>query len=292
MSGYTNQYNASKNYTLHRFHDEERGVQSTELNEIQSREQLKIKKLSEIVGQGFVRTGGYNNIVNGTGVVTLDAAEVFVDGDYLHIDAGTVTIPDGLAVKVGVRVEEQTITSVEDATLLNPVTGVDGFDKPGADRTKKNLTWGWEASDSSDDGGTGTLYPLSFFYDRRFLAQRSSFRPPRALINHDDFSGMTVFDDILYDFDLGDVNVTTDITLKVDNDVFYNFAESGTKYFADLQGTIQTTNRIVKIERLDSGIRFNGKDIDLNNDQARVSFFLKRETNVNWFVTGINYYGN
>lgn len=289
MSGYTNQYDASKNYTLHRFHDEERGVQSTELNELQSREQLKIKKLSEIIGQGFVRSGGFNNIVNGTGVVTLDAAEVFVDGHYLSVAAGTVTIPDGLAVKVGVRVVDSVITSVEDASLLNPVVDTDGYDKPGADREKKTLSWGWEASDASDDGGSGTLYPLIFFYDRRYLAQRTSFNPPRALINHDDFSGMTIFDDILYDFDLGNVNVTTDITVKLDNDTFYNYAESGTKYFSDFAATAGEANRIVKIERLDAGIRFNGRDIDIDFDTAKASFFIKRETDIDWFVTGINY---
>jgi hypothetical protein len=279
---YYQTFNPDQNYVLHKFTGDERGIQTRELNELQLRENTKVQKFSNKITTSFVDSGGFTSI-DGAGLVTLAASYVFVNGDYLRVAGGTVTIPAAKAVKVGVRATEATITSTEDAGLLNPAVDTAGFDKPGADRLRKNLAWGWVADDATNDGGSGTFYPLMYFYDRLFLAQKKDFRMPKVVIDNAAFDGMTLFAGLIYDIQTGE---TENFELNVDNDSFYL---DGFDTFGFMNSTVDIAfDYQVHILRADAAIRFNTKDIDLQWDKP-ASFYIKREASAVWTVSAFNY---
>lgn len=275
-----NNFDYTDNYSSVEFAGDERPLQSQELNEMQSRSRTDILELANsLVYGGFIKSGGYSSI-NGSGVVTLAAADVFINGQFYRVGASTVTITNSIAVKVGVRLVDSDIDSGEDAALLNPATGTDGYDKAGASRKKKVATWGWQDSAAATDGGSGTLYPLIYFWNRKFLAQKTDHRMPLAKVD-ESYNGMILFDGLIYDF-----NLAANMDVHVANTAFY-YNENKAFGFSDVEGTIGVYD--VDIIRDDATIRFNTRDIDLKISTKYLQFFLRKESTTVWNVTGVNY---
>lgn len=287
---YYNDYDATDNFDELEFIGDERALQSRELNVMQSMFNDRATKNATKVTGNYIISGGFSSVNSGTGVVTLSDTYAMINGRVVYIAGGTTTaITDSVAVKVGIRITETQITSSDDASLLNPAIDTQAFDTPGADRNKLVAAWGWEASTAATGGGSGTLYPLMYFYDRTFLAERKDDRMPKASVNNIIFNNMPLFFGLVYDIDLSASGVNAGLTLKVDNPAFYR-TESDVLAIANLNGSIGYNNNRLNIDRLDSAIRFNGDDNELEVNESYRTFLIRRNnSDSDWNITGVNY---
>lgn len=150
-----NRFDPAKNYDDHRFVPG-RGLQSAELNEIQSKAAFNLRSVAEALFKDgdIVRDAAiYVNTTNGE--VQCQSGAIYLRGAVRGVPAATLNIPVIGVAQVGVRLVTDIITSLEDPDLLDPATGTRNFNSPGADRTRVTPSWAV--------GGVGTdgdFYPV------------------------------------------------------------------------------------------------------------------------------------
>lgn len=155
LAGYYNRFNSADKYDALLFRAS-KGLQSAELNEIQSILSDRIQKISNVLFKdGSIVRDGSATIDAATGQVQMAAGAVYVLGAVREVSSTTFTIPTTGQLSIGVRVTTSEITEVESSALRDPATGTRNYDEPGAGRTKRELVWGW-----SGDGGSGTFYQI------------------------------------------------------------------------------------------------------------------------------------
>lgn len=152
---YFDRTDPSKEYEQHLF-IAGRGLQSAELNEIQSAATLRIRGIADAIFKdgGIVRDAVV--VVNPeTGVAQCGSGALYIRGAVRGVAPATFTIPVTGSVAIGVRLVETVVTALQDPTLRDPATGTRNYDERGAERLKVHSQWGWDG-----DGVTGQFYPV------------------------------------------------------------------------------------------------------------------------------------
>ena len=153
LQGYYNRFDSTDNFDSLDFRAS-KGLQSAELNEIQSILSDRLTKIAGAIFQdGSIVRGGAAIIDAQTGDVTMNSGAVYVVGAVREVAQAQFQIPTTGGLQIGIRVVTSTVTELEDASLRDPATGTRNYQEPGAGRTKREVSWGW-----SGDGGTGDFY--------------------------------------------------------------------------------------------------------------------------------------
>jgi len=166
LQAYYNRFDAADRYDELLFRAS-RGLQSAELNEIQSVLSDRMKRISDVLFKdGGVVRGASATINPQTGAVTMDAGAVYVLGAVREVAGAALTIPTTGSLLIGVRVVTTTITELEDPDLRDPAVGTRNFQEAGAGRTRRIVTWGW-----SGDGGAGEFFSVYAVLDGVLVSQ-------------------------------------------------------------------------------------------------------------------------
>ncbi|RZM83796.1 DUF4815 domain-containing protein [Pseudoalteromonas rubra] len=120
-----------------------RGLQSRELNDLQSQVQNQVKDIADVLlKDGDLVSGGDVVIDTQSGETQLSAAQVYLDGHIRSLPAATLTIALQGSVDIGVWLTHSVVTEVEDPTLRDPAVNALNYDEPGAARLKQHCQWG------------------------------------------------------------------------------------------------------------------------------------------------------
>lgn len=136
------------------------GLQSAELNEVQSLQSNRLRKIADVLfADGEVVRGGPPAINSTTGVTTVGAAVVYIAGIMRNVPERTFTIPIVGTIQIGVYIFSEVVTEddtgVGEPGLRDPAVATRNFNEPGAARLRETATWGF-----SGDGQPGVLYPV------------------------------------------------------------------------------------------------------------------------------------
>ena len=164
LTGYYNRFNAANRYDELLFRAG-KGLQSAELNEVQSGLIDRLKRIADAVFKDGAVISGTPPTIIGSNVTCL-LSLIYLRGAVREVAARTFTIPTTGLVRIGVYILDQEITEVQDATLRDPATGTRNYNEPGAGRLRVTPTWGREG-----DGSTGVFYPVYTVIDGALLNQ-------------------------------------------------------------------------------------------------------------------------
>lgn len=136
-------------------------LQSAELNEVQRRNASRLKAVADsLFRDGDVIRDAVVVVDEATGVATCAGGAVYLRGVVRGVPAATFTIPMGV-VDIGIYLVESLVTSVEDATLKDPASGLLNYQRAGAHRLKVQPVWGYDG-----DANTGDFFPIYVADDR------------------------------------------------------------------------------------------------------------------------------
>lgn len=154
-----NRFDPTKNYKSLLFRAGY-GLQSAELNEIQSTVMHEFQKISgTLYSDGAILEGGETNVSGDQ--FTVSASTVYARG-YTHTVAKTnLTIPQIGEVLVGLELKKVKITELTDPTLRDPAVGTRNYNEAGAGRLRYDATWKLEA----DADVTAYFYPMFTFIE-------------------------------------------------------------------------------------------------------------------------------
>lgn len=155
LPGYLNRHNPAKQFdtVLYRA---DHVIQSDELNETQSLLQARIRGVADVLLADGAVIRDARIVVNPvTGATTCESGALYVDGTVRGVPPATLTIAVAGIVIVGVYLQTHILTELDDPSLRNRATNTRGFDKPGAARLQKLLTWG-----VAGDSQAGDFYPV------------------------------------------------------------------------------------------------------------------------------------
>lgn len=166
LQAYYNRFDAADRYDELLFRAS-RGLQSAELNEVQSILSDRMKRIADVLFKdgGIVRGASASINVN-TGFTQMEAGAVYVLGGIRDVAAATFTIPISGSVQIGVRVTTSTVTELEDPDLRDPAVGTRNYQEAGAGRTRRTIAWGW-----SGDGGAGEFFSVYNVIDGVLVTQ-------------------------------------------------------------------------------------------------------------------------
>jgi hypothetical protein len=164
LTGYYNRFNAANRYDELLFRAG-KGLQSAELNEVQSTVIDRLKRIADAVFKDGAVISGTPPTISGSNV-TCPLSLIYLRGAVREIAARSFTIPTTGLVRVGVYLLDEEITELQDATLRDPALNTRNYNEPGAGRLRTTGTWGREG-----DGGTGVFYPVYTVIDGTLLNQ-------------------------------------------------------------------------------------------------------------------------
>lgn len=120
-------------------------IQSAELNEMQTVQDYQFEQgFRHIFSEGQFVEGGAIEVNPGvsTGfVVVIEAGTLYASGKFHTVGSGEVEITGVGTEIVGLLIETQIITSVEDVELLDPARNAENYGYSGADRMKFSYTY-------------------------------------------------------------------------------------------------------------------------------------------------------
>lgn len=155
MTIYFDRTDPTKEYESHKF-VAGRGLQSAELNEIQTTSFNRIKAIADSLFKDGDVIRDAQCVVNATtGVVNCQSGAIYLRGAVRGVAPKTFTIPIVGTIAIGIRLIESFITANDDPTLLDPANGTRNYAKAGSDRLKVHAEWGFDG-----DSGTGEFYPV------------------------------------------------------------------------------------------------------------------------------------
>lgn len=165
LLGYYNRFDAADNYDELLFRAS-KGLQSAELNEIQSTVVDRLKRIADAVFRDGAVIEGTPPVINTTtGATTCPASKVYLRGAVRNVAQRTFTIPISGLVRIGVYLLDEEITELQDPDLRDPAVGTRNYTEPGAGRLRVTATWGREG-----DGLTGVFYPVYVVVDASLLS--------------------------------------------------------------------------------------------------------------------------
>lgn len=157
-------FDPAKGYENHRFVPG-RGLQSAELNEIQSKASHDLRGISDaIFKDGDIIRDAQIAVNPDTGAVQCEAGVIYLRGAVRGVAPANLTIPVVGTVSVGIKLTEDIVTHLEDPELLDPSTGTRNYNQPGAERTRLLAQWAL-------DDGLGGFYPVYTVVDGRAMAK-------------------------------------------------------------------------------------------------------------------------
>lgn len=159
LQTYYNRYSPSKNYDRTMFLAG-RGLQSSELNEIQENSLQKLRSVGDaLFADGDVIEGTAIVVNPDTGDTTIEPGKIYLRGSVKTVGDAAFTVPTNASVRIGVYYKEITVTELEDPGLRDPAVGTRNYQEPGAARLQVTLTWGFE-SEGITPAGDGEFYPV------------------------------------------------------------------------------------------------------------------------------------
>lgn len=165
LLGYYNRFDAADNYDELLFRAS-KGLQSAELNEIQSTVVDRLKRIADAVFRDGAVIEGTPPVINTTtGATTCPASRVYLRGAVRSVAQRSFTIPTSGLVRIGVYLLDEEITELQDPDLRDPADGTRNYTEPGAGRLRVTATWGREG-----DGSTGVFYPVYVVIDASLLS--------------------------------------------------------------------------------------------------------------------------
>ncbi|GHS92985.1 hypothetical protein AGMMS49949_05730 [Alphaproteobacteria bacterium] len=170
MNNYYNRFETSKNYEKSLFLAG-RGLQSSELNEIQETALNKLKSLGDAIFKDGDVVRGCDCIVQ-ENVVTVEAGSVYLRGAVRAVPQASLTINENQRFNIGLFLKETTVTELEDPTLRDPAVGTRNYQEPGAARMQYSLNWGAQAEGTTTDSTLGDFYPV-YVVDQGVLILKS-----------------------------------------------------------------------------------------------------------------------
>lgn len=155
LAGYYNRFNPQQGYDQLLFRAA-RGLQSAELNEIQSVILERIRSIGDALFRDGDIVQGCEIVVDAvTGAVTVQTGLVYIRAGVRSVAERSFTVPTSGIVAIGVRYTESTITELEDPALRDPAVGTRNYQEPGAGRLRIATIWGYDS-----DGSTGQFFPV------------------------------------------------------------------------------------------------------------------------------------
>jgi hypothetical protein len=167
LPAYYNRFDATLRYDELLFRAS-KGLQSAELNEIQSTLVDRLKRIADAVFRDGAVIEGTPPVINTTtGATTCPASRIYLKGAVRSVPERSFTIPTSGIVRIGVFLLEEEITEVQDATLRDPALNTRNYNEPGAGRLRVTPTWG-----HSGEGLSGVFYPVWTVVDGSILNQQ------------------------------------------------------------------------------------------------------------------------
>jgi hypothetical protein len=162
LAGYYNRFSAGDRYDELLFRAG-KGLQSAELNEVQSTLIDRLKRIADAVFKDGAVISGTPPTINGT-TAACPLSLIYLRGAMREVAAANLTISLVGIVRVGVYLVDAEITEVEDPDLRDPAVNTRNYTEPGAGRLQVTASWGREG-----DGGAGTFYPVYTIIDGTLL---------------------------------------------------------------------------------------------------------------------------
>lgn len=166
LTGYYNRFNAANRYDELLFRAG-KGLQSAELNEVQSTVIDRLKRIADAVFKDGAVISGTPPTISGSNV-SCPLSLIYLRGAVREVAARSFTISITGLVRIGVYLLDEEITELQDATLRDPALNTRNYNEPGAGRLRTTATWGREG-----DGSTGVFYPVYTVIDGALLNQGS-----------------------------------------------------------------------------------------------------------------------
>jgi hypothetical protein len=135
-------------------------IQGADLNEAQTLAERRAQRLGNLVAKDGDRAEGASIVINiDEERATLSAGRIYVAGDVRAVPAAVINdFPLTGEVLVGVRLQRETVTSDDDATLLGLHPGTEAEGEPGAARVRETLVWA--LPDDEQAGQFFTVYQV------------------------------------------------------------------------------------------------------------------------------------
>lgn len=155
MTGIYDRTDPSKGYEKHLFRAG-KGLQSAELNEIQSTSIARATALGDAIFKDGDLVRDCQCLVDPlTGDTILNSGELYLRGAVRAVAAAQFVVPIVGTVLIGIWLLDTTVTELQDPALRDPAVGTRNFGEAGAARLKVTQTWGWNG-----DGSEGEFYPV------------------------------------------------------------------------------------------------------------------------------------
>lgn len=164
LTGYYNRFDAADRYDELLFRAG-KGLQSAELNEIQSGMIDRLKRIADAVFKDGAVISGTPPTISGT-TINCPLSLIYLRGAVREVPTRTFTIPATGLARVGVYLLDAEITEVDDPDLRDPAVGTRNYTEPGAGRLRVTPAWGREG-----DGSTGVFYPVWTVIDGQVISQ-------------------------------------------------------------------------------------------------------------------------
>lgn len=169
LDGYYNRFNSEKNYEAHLFRAG-RVLQSAEMNEFQSAELNRTKKLGDALFKDGNVVRDARCVLNSvSGETFCESGAIYLRGQVRGIPSRNLTIPIDRSVAIGVWLIEKTITEIEDPALRDPASETRNYQEQGASRLQVEPRWGYDLDGTPD----GEFFPV-------YYADLGQLRPNEA----------------------------------------------------------------------------------------------------------------
>lgn len=134
---YLDRFDGSKDRTMVLFNPD-RPLQQSELNEQQSIVHHYLREMGNTIFTDGNLQSGMDYVITGTKIKVNDG-KVYLGGKVRNFKAQEVNFSSAGRFDLGIKLEQQVITSVQDPTLLDQTSGVESYFSAGADRLEETV---------------------------------------------------------------------------------------------------------------------------------------------------------
>lgn len=172
LSQYYDRFDPSRNYDRHLFLAGS-VLQSAELNELQSGGFDRLQRVTDVLfKEGDILSGATLIIDKLTGATQISGGALYLRGAVRGVPAASFTIAVIGQVNLGVYVQEDIVSPLEDPALRDPAVSQRNFQEPGASRLRITVLWGY-----AGDGQAGDFYKIVEVLDGEVVTNQA---PPRV----------------------------------------------------------------------------------------------------------------
>ena len=137
-----NTHNPADGYDSVDFHADRR-LQSRELNELQSLSEQRLRGIAgALFDEGSIIRDARCWVDLASATASLEAGALYVDGAVRGVPPAQLPVAITGTVQVGVYLQTETVSEIDEPALRNPAVGTRGYLEAGASRTRRRLVWG------------------------------------------------------------------------------------------------------------------------------------------------------